>query len=274
MKRALFILLFPTLAHAGGNRSDSADVDVRVDTPVTVEAPAVTVETPVTVDVPVDVTTPVDARTSVDAPVTVTNKNSTEIVNPDDIKVRNTPSVGLATPRDSVGFTFAIPGFATGVNLPWSFGDRKLLPIYDRLMASGDFEEANAVMCLTSVMKKVFDDEDLCTTALNIDASPGGGAPEIPKTDTVYETAGDEAMLVAEAAAQEELDRFEQDIEELQLLIDRQQRENRRLYDMLQQQEQRVIDDGAERRRRALEELKKGGYDPEDKKWQSTDQSQ
>lgn len=87
---------------------------------------------------------------------------------------RQAPGIALGTASDSfgVGITTPVGGFL--LNLPWSFGDRKVLAICDRIVTTPDW---GACMCRTSVLKKLYDDRDACAQSL------GGGSGDVEKTD-------------------------------------------------------------------------------------------
>jgi len=99
-----------------------------------------------------------------------TANNSIDIENK-----RSAPGLGLSTPTDSTGIGITTPIGGIMLNLPWSFGDRRLFPVYDRHIQAGNVEAANEVLCLTSVMRKLHNkDHEACTTSLGGGSDPTG----------------------------------------------------------------------------------------------------
>lgn len=104
----------------------------------------------------------------------VTNNNSTEIINPDDIKLRNTPGVAMGSSRGNAGVSFSIPGFGFGINAPWRKEDEKKGKWADRLWAMGAYAAARKVSCETATLKAVFESEEACFVGLGGDSIPEG----------------------------------------------------------------------------------------------------
>ncbi len=142
------------------------------------------IEQTITVDVPVDVAVPVDVNVDVPvdvlvegSPVTVdvpVDARSTNITDLDFEDSRQAPAIGLSTPADSTGFGITTPLFGFMLNLPWTFGDREIMPVCDRLVGQPD--AWRPCICLTSVMKKLHGkDSEACVKSL------GGGSSTVPK---------------------------------------------------------------------------------------------
>ena len=83
---------------------------------------------------------------------------------------KQAPGIGLSTPYGSTGIGITTPAGGLMVNLPWSWGDRRVLPICDRLMESGELVQWAGCICMTSVMKKLHETPEACTASL------GGGS--------------------------------------------------------------------------------------------------
>jgi len=161
---------------------------------------------------------------------------------------RQAPGVGLSTPSDSTGVGVTTPLFGLLFNLPWSWGDRKILPICDRLVETPEW---GPCMCRTSVLKKLHDDQAACVTSL------GGGSSDGGKTEEIEALREENAFLVTSA----EIERSKYDEVRSELLVV--QEEQARLRE---EQVQRTRTSAANRRvavhqqqvqQQQIEELKK-----------------
>lgn len=268
----LFVLI-PTAALATDKNRDRVDVDVDTHVPVDVQVP-------VELDVPVTVETPVHVDgTEVNSPVHVESPVTTEVQNINSVPKQVPNAWFNYTPNylncgRVLGFQFGnTSGIGSlGIPLPRDRSCDIWLAV-NEAQENGHILLSYAFMCEIRHIKEVWGkarcNEITDTAGKWWEASLGGGADEMGKTEFAYETVADPFVAQID---EERVETLEKDIEELELLIEQQQVENRRLTEILQRRA-KVIDDGAERRRRALEELKKGGYDPEEKEWQKKKKS-
>lgn len=104
----------------------------------------------------------------------VTNNNSVDITNPDDIKLRNTPGVFSGAARGNAGFGIAVPGFGFSVNAPVQKEDEKKMALAQQLWEMGAYGASRRVMCTTHRLEKALPDEIDCFESLGGDSAPVG----------------------------------------------------------------------------------------------------
>lgn len=116
---------------------------------------------------------------------------------------KQAPGLGLSTANDSVGVGITTPVFGFLVNVPWTWGDRKILATCDRIVGTSAWPDC---MCRTSVMRKINDNATVCATSLGGGSNPEGktDGPQGLNRDTEYivSTGPDEdAQMLAQVEA-------------------------------------------------------------------------
>lgn len=137
---------------------------------------------------------------------------TTEIINPDKIKLRNTPGVYSGAAEGNAGFGIAVPGFGLSLNAPVNKEDARLQGLAQQLWEMGSYGPSRRVLCQTHRLKKAFEGTDLdCFDSLGGDTTPVGKLMESEYDEFV---SNDMLLLADNQYHEDKLAELEKQLEE------------------------------------------------------------